>query len=158
MHSMFEYKAEPPLARTSVNLDCSFFERENCGEALKYNACYDASGYMEAVRHVHNRYENYEQYVDTVNVLNAFLEGDHEKFSANMVRLGKDYDFKIIVNFSGVPFNPFALGYKEIFDGREEKTLREIMSGYKKTPEREHCLAILENFSPHSMVYRNMGW
>lgn len=154
MYKLFERNPKFLLANASANLDCSFFEREETGEALKYNSCYYPAEYTQALKHPYNRYDCYAQYVDTVNTLNAFLEGDHDKFQRNMSKLGKDYNFKITVTFPGIPFNPFGLAY----GGGEEKTLREIMTGYEKTPERARCLEILENFSPPNLVYKRMGW
>jgi hypothetical protein len=136
---------------STPKVDCGFFEKVDAptAEILKHNACKNDFALNEALKHAYNRYESYEQYVHTVNTLNAYLEGDVDKFKSNMVKIGNSHDFKIIVNFSGVPFNVFARGYKESFDGREEKTLLEIMSGYKPNPEREKCLKILvAEFSP----------
>ena len=80
-----------------------------------------------------NKYKNYNQYVCTVNALNAFLNGNAERFKECINKLDVKPNFKIIVDFTGVPYNPFAGLGSQSFGGAVEKTFLDVVRTYRHT-------------------------
>lgn len=75
-------------------------------------------------------FSNYDEYVNTVNLLNALSSGNQERFKSLMDKMALNSEYTINVTFGYGPRNPYS--HMQTRNGSQNKTLLEIAEEYNQ--------------------------
>lgn len=91
-------------------------------------------------------YKSYDEYVYTVNALHAMDHSDVDMFSYWFEKTGKHHSDTVVVNYSGLPRNPYASMQPR--DGAQLITFLDLAKDYEKGKEPKCTNVLIEKFAP----------